>query len=153
MSVNIEESKYTFSHEPNAEQAAYVTNKLIDFNRSRQSSLWQNPPHPQTPLQIFILDNNGSVIGGLIGRAHAIPEWLEVTVIWVQEEARGQGLGGQLMQQAEEEAKRRGCHYVRLTTSNFQAPDFYHKLGYKLYGQLDNCPHEEIVCLFYKELV
>jgi GNAT superfamily N-acetyltransferase len=93
------------------------------------------------------------VIGGLIGRTNAIPEWLEVTVIWIQEEARGLGLGGQLMQRAEEEAKRRSCRYIRLSTSDFQSPDFYHKLGYKLYDKLDNCPRDEIVYFFSKELI
>ena len=136
----------------NEEYAEYVTNRLKDFNKSRESPLWQNPPQPQAALQIFILDDNNSVKGGLIGRTNAIPEWLEVTVIWVQEEARGQGLGGQLMQQAEEEAERRGCGYARLTTSNFQS-HFYHKLGYELYGKLDHCPRGEMIYFLYKELV
>jgi len=153
MSVNKSNAKYTFSYQSNEEHAAYVTYQLAAFNKSRKSSLWEDPPQPQGALQIFILDDNNSVIGGLIGRTNTIPEWLEVSVIWVREEARGLGLGGQLMQRAEEEATRRSCRYVRLSSSDFQGPDFYYKLGYKLYGKLENCPHGETVYFFSKELV
>jgi len=88
MSVKTCNAKYTFSHQSSEEHAEYVTNQLAAFNKSSKSSLWQNAPQPQAALQIFILDGNSSVVGGLIGRTNTIPEWLEVTVIWVQEEAK-----------------------------------------------------------------
>ena len=56
------------------------------------------------------------------------------------------------MMQAEQEARRRGCRYARLATGNYQAPDFYPKLGYVLYGTLENCPAGVTVYYFYKEL-
>ena len=92
-------------------------------------------------------------MGGLIGRTNEVPEWLEVSVIWVAEDRRGQGTGRQLMRLAEEEAKRRGCRYARLATGDYQAPDFYHKVGYRLYGELQNCPRGETVYYSCKELV
>ena len=51
-----------------------------------------------------------------------------------------------------EEAKKRGCHYARLATGDYQAPDFYRKVGYRLYGELENCPRGETVYYFCKEL-
>lgn len=45
------------------------------------------------------------------------------------------------------------CRYARLATSDYQAPAFYRKLGYQLYGQLENCPAGETVYYFYKELL
>jgi GNAT superfamily N-acetyltransferase len=145
-------SPYSFTSELNPERAEYVTGQLRDFNRPRASPLWQAPPHPSAPLHLFVLDTEGLVIGGLTGQTHSIPEWLEISVIWVAEAWRGQGLGRQLMQLAEEEAKRQGCRYTRLATGNYQAPDFYPKLGYQLYGRLDNCPQGETVYFFYKQL-
>jgi GNAT superfamily N-acetyltransferase len=56
------------------------------------------------------------------------------------------------MERAEREALRRGCHYARLATGNFQAPVFYQKLGYTLYGTLENCPPGETVFYFWKKL-
>jgi GNAT superfamily N-acetyltransferase len=99
------------------------------------------------------LDDKGFVVGGLIGRTNEIPEWLEVSVIWVAEDKRGQGTGHHLMGLAEEEAKRRGCRYARLATGDYQAPDFYRRVGYRLYGKLGNCPRGDTVYYFYKELV
>lgn len=152
MSLNSEQSPYAFVFELSEERAEYVTNKMIEFNRGKNSPLWDNPPHPRVPLEIYVLDEKKEIVGGLIGRANQIPEWLEVAVIWVAEAKRRQGIGRRLMYLAEEEAKGRGCHYARLATSDYQAPDFYRKVGYKLYGQLENCPRGETVYYFYKEL-
>ena len=98
------------------------------------------------------LDQEQTVVGGLIGRTHSIPEWLEVSVVWVDEAWRGRGLGRELMMRAEQEARRRSCRYARLATSDFQAPDFYRKLGYALYGTLENCPRGVTVYYFRKDL-
>ena len=146
-------SRYSFVFEPSEDRAKYVTDQLIEFNRTRQSPLWSNPVQSSAPLQIFALDANGSVMGGLIGKTNAIPEWLEVSTIWVAEDQRGQGIGHHLMRLAEEEAKRRSCRYARLVTSDYQAPDFYVKAGYQLYGKLENFPRGETDYYFYKELI
>lgn len=69
-------------------------------------SAWDNPPHPRAPLQIYVIDMHEVIIGGLIGRTHAIPEWLEISVIWVDEAMRGRSIGRQLMQLAETQAQR-----------------------------------------------
>jgi GNAT superfamily N-acetyltransferase len=114
--------------------------------------LWQTPPQPAAPLHLYAVDEEGLVIGGLIGSTHEIPDWFQIDVIWVAEAWRRQGLGRQPMQLAEEEAKGRRCRYARLATSDYQAPDFYNKLGYQLYGRLDNCPQGETVYYFWKEL-
>jgi len=153
VSASSEQSGCSFSLELNEERSEYVTEQLREFNRSRSSPLWSSPPQPSAPLQIYALDDNGSVVGGLIGRTNGIPEWLDVSVIWVAEDRRGQGTGRRLMGLAEEEAKRRGCRYARLATSDYQAPDFYRKLGYRLCGELENCPRGETVYYFGKELV
>ena len=49
-------------------------------------------------------------------------------------------VAAQLLQAAEDEARRRGCHGVFLYTYSFQAPGFYHKQGYQLMGVLEDCP-------------
>ena len=59
----------------------------------------------------------------------------------MEEAWRGQGFrGGGFVQQAEQEVMARGCRYARLATSDYQAPGFYEKMGYTVYGKLDNCP-------------
>jgi len=127
MAIDSEPFNYAFVIELSEERAEYVTNKIIEFNRPNHSPLWENLPYPRVPLEIYVLGEKGEVVGGLIGRTNQIPEWLEVSVIWVAEEKRRQGVGSQLMHLAEAEAKKRGCHYARLATSDYQALIFIAK--------------------------
>jgi len=66
--------------------------------------------------------------------------YLHVDMLFVPESLRGSGLGSRLMQQAEQEAIRRGCHGAYLETFDFQAPGFYDRLGYSVFGRLDDTP-------------
>jgi ribosomal protein S18 acetylase RimI-like enzyme len=143
---------YRFSSDSDEAYEEYVTTKLVEFNKPLASPLWQNPPHPRAPLQIYVIDRHEIVVGGLIGRTHAIPEWLEISIIWVDETVRGRGIGRQLMQLAETQARQRGCLFVRLSTAQYQAPGFYQKLGYTVYGTLANLPRGETAYYLWKEL-
>jgi ribosomal protein S18 acetylase RimI-like enzyme len=135
----------------NAARGEFVTQQLVEFNRVNSTAL--AVPHvPPAALQVTILDADANVLGGLVGRTHAIPQWLEITVIWVATELRGQGLGLRLMAEAEAEARQRGCRYARAATGNFQAPGFYARLGYRQYGMLENCPLGETIFYFWKSL-
>jgi ribosomal protein S18 acetylase RimI-like enzyme len=58
----------------------------------------------------------------------------------VREDQRGHAYGTRLLRAAEEEGKRRGCRQVFLETHSFQAPDFYKKMGYAVFGTLDDYP-------------
>jgi len=58
----------------------------------------------------------------------------------VQEELRGQGLGRELILQGESEARSRGCIGAYVNTFDFQAVGFYDRLGYVVFGQLDDFP-------------
>lgn len=70
-----------------------------------------------------------STVAGLAGIVRG--DWLLVQELWVSESLRGQGIGRKILQQTEEEAKKRGCQKVLLDTFEFQAPDFYKKQGYE----------------------
>jgi ribosomal protein S18 acetylase RimI-like enzyme len=143
--------EYIFDHQINEEREEFVTAQLVAFNEAHTTA-YPVEPHEAQPLHLYALDTTGAIRGGLIGRTHAIPQWLEISIIWVDEQIRRQGLGRQLMEEAEREACRRGCRYARLATSNFQAPGFYERLGYSLYGKLENCPPGETAYYYWKEL-
>ncbi len=78
----------------------------------------------------------GEAIGGLLGYTNW--EWLYVAQLWVSETLRGHGVGGQLVRAAESEARRRGCRHAHVDTFSFQARPFYERLGYTVFGQLDD---------------
>jgi GNAT superfamily N-acetyltransferase len=79
-----------------------------------------------------------SVMGGIIGETHW--NWLFINLMWIREELRGQGYGHQLLLAAEEEGRKRGATHAYLDTFSFQAPEFYQKHGYKVFGVLENFP-------------
>lgn len=151
MSQEIPSDQYVFDHTVSEQRENYLTNQLIAFNQTHSTAFPIEHIDP-LPLQIFLLDRTGTVLGGLVGRTHTIPQWLEISIIWVDESMRQHGLGRQLMEEAEREARLRGCHYARVATGNFQAPAFYQKLGYILYGTLENCPPGETVFYLWKNL-
>ena len=66
--------------------------------------------------------------------------WLYIELLFIPEDRRAGGLGTRLMRRAEEEAIKRGCHHAWLDTFNFQARGFYEKLGYRVFGTLENYP-------------
>lgn len=143
--------EYIFDHQVNEQREDFVTEQLVSFNLAHTTAQTVEP-HEPLPLHLYALDATGAIRGGLVGRTHAIPQWLEISIIWVDEQVRRQGLGQKLMEEAEREAYLQGCRYARLATSNFQAPGFYERLGYSLYGKLENCPPGETVYYYWKEL-
>ena len=81
---------------------------------------------------------NQQVAGGLVGETHW--GWLFVHLLFVKEELRGRGYGHQLLMLAEEEARRRGAKNAYLDSFSFQAPDFYQRNGYEVFGVLEDFP-------------
>jgi len=90
------------------------------------------------PLAVWLRDNEGGIVGGLTGRSGG--GWLFVEYFWLPEAHRGGGLGSTLIRSAEREAVARGCIGVWLDTFSFQAPGFYRRHGYEVFGQIDDCP-------------
>jgi len=89
-------------------------------------------------LGLFIRDSAGAITGGLI--ADIAWGWLYICNLWLTDGLRGRGFGRQLLETAEEEAKKRGCRNAYLETFSFQARPFYEKLGYEVYGTLEDMP-------------
>jgi ribosomal protein S18 acetylase RimI-like enzyme len=83
-------------------------------------------------------DDDGMVIAAALGETGR--GWLHVSVVWVEERSRGRRLGTQLVNAMEAEAIRRGCHGAYLDTFSYQARPFYEKLGYEVFGTLENYP-------------
>jgi GNAT superfamily N-acetyltransferase len=82
--------------------------------------------------------NGGALVAGLSGWTHA--GCLQISVLFVDEALRGRGLGGRLVSAAEREALSRGCARAFLSTFGFQAPRFYQRLGYEIFGAFEDLP-------------
>ena len=57
---------------------------------------------------------------------------LYIDHLWVDEKFRNQRLGTKLVQSAEDLAKQNGCLFSTIDTMDWQALDFYKKLGYEV---------------------
>jgi ribosomal protein S18 acetylase RimI-like enzyme len=91
------------------------------------------------PLGVFERDPaSGEVVAGLY--AFTWGDWLEVKSVWVRPDHRGRGLGRELVEMAEAEARARGCHSAWLDSYTFQAAGMYEKLGYRVFGRLQRYP-------------
>jgi ribosomal protein S18 acetylase RimI-like enzyme len=93
---------------------------------------------------------DGEIVGGVLG--DVIWQWFHVDLLWVKEELRGQGYGGQLLAQAEAEARQRGAKHAFLDTFTFQAPEFYQRHGYRVFGELPDFPAGHTRYYLTKEL-
>lgn len=91
------------------------------------------------PLAILIQDpDDGATLGGLWGKTFY--DWLFIELLVLPEQFRGRHLGSRLLAEAEDIARRRGCIGSYLDTFGFQAPGFYLKHGYQVFGTLEDHP-------------
>lgn len=88
------------------------------------------------PVAIVLTDDAGERVGDLWGKCAY--DWLFVEFLAVPEAHRGAGHGAALMEQAEVIARARGCVGIWLDTYSFQARGFYEKLGYAVFGAIDD---------------
>ena len=57
-----------------------------------------------------------------------------IDLIFLPKELRGKRLGSEIIEAAEDEARKRGCTSAVLYTITFQAPGFYERQGYRCSG-------------------
>jgi GNAT superfamily N-acetyltransferase len=86
----------------------------------------------------FLRDEDGEILGGALGNTWGL--WLYVSDVWVDPSLRGKGYATKLMTAIEQMAIQRGCLNSYLDTFSFQARPLYEKLGYKVFGTLENHP-------------
>ncbi|SIQ61215.1 Acetyltransferase (GNAT) domain-containing protein [Rhizobium sp. RU33A] len=94
----------------------------------------QGRPFEGRKVQLRAVDADGKMVGGLTG-AH-LQRWFFVKLLAVSPEARGGGIGAQLLARAEAMAREDGLVGIYLDTFEFQAPRFYLREGYREIGRL-----------------
>ena len=127
-------------------QKSQIIGDLIrSYNRSKREVA------ESESLNLYVEDDSGELMAGLV--AETFGNWLEIEYLFVKEDLRGQGIGSQLLQQAESEAKKRNCRYVFVNTYQFQAPAFYQKQGYKEVFTLKDYPYTGQRHYYQKKIV
>ena len=116
-----------------SQKAQEIGNLIRSYNRSIRETA------ESEPLNLYIEDEQGQLLAGLV--AETFGNWLEIEYLFVKDDLRGQGIGSQLLQRAESEAKNRNCRYVFVNTYQFQAPAFYQKHEYQ-----EDCTLKDYPC-------
>ncbi len=113
-----------------------LIDKLVEFN-AEQVPFLQDKPF--IDLSHFLKTEDNAIVGGMRAILYC---WncLYIETMWIEEKYRRQGFGTKLMKKVEEAAVAEGCYLAHLDTFDFQARDFYLKLGYEVFGELENCP-------------
>lgn len=127
-----------------SQKAQEIGNLIRSYNRSKRETA------ESEPLNLYVEDEHGQLLAGLV--AETFGNWLEIEYLFVKEELRGQGIGSQLLQQAESEAKKRNCRFAFVNTYQFQAPAFYQKYGYKEVFTMKDYPYTGQRHYYQKEL-
>ena len=71
--------------EENHSAVRAVLDGLVEFNRAAAGY------DDYTPLNLFVRDETGTVIGGLL--ADTYWGWMAINILWLRDDLRGQGLG------------------------------------------------------------
>ena len=116
-----------------SQKAQEIGDLIRSYNRSKRETA------KSEPLNLYVEDEHGQLLAGLV--AETFGNWLEIEYLFVKEDLRGQGIGSQLLQQAESEAKKRNCRFAFVNTYQFQAPAFYQKYGYKKVFTMKDYPY------------
>ncbi|MDE4085051.1 GNAT family N-acetyltransferase [Planococcus maritimus] len=119
----------------NRQDSEFIRNKLIEYN---MKNLPDEVKTPVEHLNVVLKDDDGAIRGGIT--ATTFWQHLHVDFLWVDERLRGQGQGKLLLEKMEQAAKEHGGRLITLDTFSFQAPDFYKRNGYEVFGMLEDHP-------------
>ncbi len=140
LSVNPEGYQYTLADEDSETDRAAIQIAVKAYNdeQNKHFRLARMPGQTLQPLDIFLRDPSGEIMGGVTGRT--VWDWLTIDNMWVAAPLRGHGYGRELLRYIEAIARTRGGAHVELKTYSFQARGFYEKQGYRVVGELEGFP-------------
>ena len=116
----------------------------------RNYNTQQAGDHKHQSICFVLYAPDQEIVGGVIGETYW--DWLYINLLWVKDEFRGRGYGQRLLTLAEDEARQRGMKNAYLDTFSFQAPGFYKKYGYQVFGELQDFPPGHQRYFFTKQL-
>ncbi|WP_199565750.1 GNAT family N-acetyltransferase [Spongiactinospora rosea] len=112
--------------------------ELTAFNEAATGAIYGDS------FSVKVVDDDGELVGGLT--AWTWGTQCVISLLWVREDSRAHGWGGEILKAAELEAGRRGCDQVVVSSYTFQAPGFYQRNGYAEISRVPGVPggHEDV---------
>ena len=91
----------------------------------------------QREFTVKVEDGSG-LVAGLSGWSWGTAAG--IAMVWVREDSRRSGVGGQLLAAAEQVARDRGCRRLTVSSFTFQAPSFYERHGFVEFARTEGLP-------------
>jgi len=129
MSLDLE---YELTFEPSGEENARLGRGLNQHAMERLGT------GGFRPVAIFVRGGDGAIVAGV--SAFLNWNWLQISLLWVDDQLRGEGIGSELMQRIESVGRDNGCQFAHVDTFSFQARTFYESLGFTVFATLENYP-------------
>jgi ribosomal protein S18 acetylase RimI-like enzyme len=114
--------KILYEPNPHPDDIQLLNNGIAENTKQKKEM------KPLDFFAFFIRDENEKIVGGCAG--DNMYGCLYVGQLWVAEQLRGQGYGAKLMHEAETLAKKSECSFMAVNTFDWEALDFYKKLGF-----------------------
>lgn len=125
---------YEFLNSPSPKLIKELGSHFFAYSRVKCPTL---PAESEDKIfMISVRAESGELLAGLL--ANCYWDGLEIDTLWVADKERGNGLGSKLMSKAESFAIKNGAVIAFLKT--MEANTFYTKLGYEVYGVLEDRP-------------
>ncbi len=142
----------TYKFDISKENKELLNHNLELYNFSKNA--WLNPIRYQMKEKEFgfyaYLDEK--IIGGAYGYIDDY-YWAFLDLLFVEETYRTNDIATNLIKQVEDFARENKCVGIKTETWSFQARGFYEKMGFTVYGQLENHPPHAIDYLLKKVLI
>lgn len=133
-----------FEEQPSEKEIAFLEQQLLNLNCSKVDG------YSYENFIIKGIDSTDETIAGIHGQIGG--GWLYIAGLWVAENHRGNGIGQKFLFQAEKVASGKKCHGAYLYTYSFQSPQFYEKLGYRIFGELEKFSGEHTKYFMKKKI-
>ena len=131
-SLSLVPMTYDIHDDMTRDEAGFVQKKLVEFSDQF------TPPRNYREIGVVLRDAQGKVSGGVV--ANTVWDWLQIGVLWLPEELRGQGHGHRLLKRVEVLGRANGCRHAKLDTFDFEARAFYESHGYVVRSHTANFP-------------
>ncbi|WP_025850892.1 GNAT family N-acetyltransferase [Paenibacillus ehimensis] len=125
-----------------SDEYRFVRNQLLAYNLKNVDASFEF-------INFVVKNGSQEIIGGLFSRRFG--EGIFIEMLWIDEGSRKLGLGSRLLQEIEQAGRRQDVKFIYLDTFSFQAPDFYSKHGFEVFGTLEDFPVQGCKKYFLKK--
>jgi GNAT superfamily N-acetyltransferase len=132
----MDNSSITFEtiRDPDGDLQEFLWERLREASNPRLSDERAKEHHALS----ILAREKGEIVGGMLAIVYF--RGMNLQCLWVREDQRGKKLGSAFLEQAEQAARSLDCTLIHGHTFSFQAPDFYLKAGYEVFGTIEDYP-------------